>query len=106
MAATLPARSEISVEHTWDAASVFPSPGAWEEACQEVRAALPAVGRFAGRLGDAGTLLEFLSLSEDLQYRMGRIAVYATLGSAVDSADQDAAARGERARTLAAEVRA
>ena len=106
MAATLPARSEIPVEHTWDAASVFASPAAWAEACQEVRGALPAVARFAGRLGDAGALLEFLTLSEDLQYRLGRIAVYTTLGSAVDSADQEAAARAERARTLAAEVRA
>ena len=106
MAATLPARSEIPVEHTWDAASIFASPGAWEGACQEVRAALPAVDRFPGRLGDAGTLLEFLAVSEDLQYRLGLIVVYATLGSAVDSADQEAAARAERARTLASEVRA
>jgi oligoendopeptidase F len=107
MAPSLPARSEVAVEHTWDAASVFASPADWEAECDAVRGALPDLARFPGRLGEGpGVLLDFLALSEDLQYRLGRIAVYATLGSAVDSADQEAAARGERARTLAAEVRA
>jgi oligoendopeptidase F len=107
MAESLPARSEIPVEQTWDAASVFDSPAAWEAECEAVRGVLPQLDRFPGRLGeDAGALLDFLARSEDLQYRLGRIVVYATLGSAVDSADQAAGARAERARSLTSEVRA
>ena len=45
-----PPRSEIPVERTWDAASVFETPEAWAEALEALVGDLAKLEAFAGRL--------------------------------------------------------
>jgi oligoendopeptidase F len=98
---TVPLRSEIPLEHTWDTASVFPSVEAWEAAFQAVSEQLPTVGRFRGRLGDGPeTLADFLETAEQFILSASRVSLYARMGHNVDTGDQDAAARNDRARGL------
>ena len=107
MTAALPSRAEIPVEHTWDVESVFPDDAAWGAECERVQAALPELARFRGRLcGGPDALADFLAASDDVQERLGRIAMYATMRSAVDTADQAAAALADRSGALGARVQA
>lgn len=105
---TIPLRSDIALEDTWDATSVFPTDAAWEAAMAEVAEQLPTLERFHGHLGDSAALLaEWLQTMEELTSAIGKIFVYAALHSEVDTADQAGMAKRERAlgiysRTLGA----
>ncbi len=101
MSQTLPKRSEIAVEHTWDAYSVFPSDAAWETAVQEVQTRLKTIATYQGRLGTgAGVLADFLAELEQLYTLMGKVFTYAGMFYYVDTADPTAAAKSDRARGL------
>ncbi len=100
---TLPPRSEVPVEETWDLESVYATPADWEAACAELAAGLPALAAYRGRLAEGpATLLAFLERFQAAGVLMGKIMVYANNKSAVDSGDQAAAARAGQARTLMA----
>ena len=62
----LPARSEIVVEDTWRLEDIFASDDAWEKEFQEVKALIPHVKDFQGKLGESAG-----SLYEALQFQMG-----------------------------------
>jgi oligoendopeptidase F len=103
MAQTLPARSEIAAEHTWDAASVFADDSLWEAEIALVSERLPALSAFRGRLAEGpGTLADYLDLAEAVERSLGKIRVYATMFYAVDAGDQAAAAKRDREQGLAA----
>lgn len=94
----LPRREAIQPEHTWDAASVFPSDTAWEAEMATLGDGLPGLEAFAGRLGqDAATLAAWFARSEEAAGRIERAYVYATLFSEADTGDQEAKAKVDRA---------
>lgn len=98
---SLPTRSAIAPEHTWDACSIFPSDAAWEGESALIEAALPVLDRFRGHLGDSpATLADWLAASEDLVARADRTRIYALLFSETDATDQRAAAMYDRASGL------
>lgn len=100
---TLPLRSEIPVEQTWDLASVYATPADWEAACAELKAQLPELAAFRGRLAEGpATLLAFLEPMQAAGVLLGKIFIYASNGASVDTGDQVAAARAGQARTLMA----
>ncbi len=106
--ATLSKRGEITIEHTWDAASVFPSDETWEAEMAALAGELAGLDHFRGRLAEGPqTLAEWFATVEGLTARVGKCDVYASLFHNADTADQDAAAKNDRvmglwARTLAA----
>ena len=104
---TLPPRSEIPRAQTWDAESVFASPEAWSAEYERILAGLPDLEEFKGHLGDGpDQLADFMAAAEGALRSLSHILVYATMHSAVDSGDQVALARTDRARSLAARVSA
>jgi oligoendopeptidase F len=104
---TLPLRSEVPVEQTWDLASVYNTPADWEAACAELKAQLPVLAAFRGRLAEGpATLLAFLEPMQAAGVLMGKIMVYAFNGASVDTGDQTAAARAGQARSLMANLSA
>lgn len=103
----VPPRSAIAVEHTWDAASIFPTDDAWEAAFRGIVDGFPALEAFRGRLGDgAGTLADWFEAMQGAFRALWQVVVYATMGHSVDKTDQAAAARHDRARGLLARVTA
>lgn len=99
----LPPRDAVPVEETWDLESVYATPADWEAACAELTAELPALAAYRGRLAEGpAALLAYLERSQAAGVLMGKIMVYASNQSAVDSGDQAAAARAGQARTLMA----
>ena len=87
--ATLPQRSEVSVDDTWDLTELFPQDSAWESAFKEFEAKIPGYAQFQGKLADATRLAECLEFDSGLD-RMGeRLGTYAFLKSTEDQANQD-----------------
>ena len=100
---TLPSRSEVPLEQTWDLASVFSTSSDWEAACGQLTAMLPTLSAYQGHLGDnPQKLLEFIQLYQEAGTLMGKINVYASNAYAVDTHDQEAAARNGQGRSLMA----
>ncbi len=100
-------RSDIPVEFTWDTASIYPTPAAWEAAVDSLLADLPQMEQFRGRLAEGpATLAQCLKLNEDLTNRAQRMGMYAYLDYSVDTTSQDALARLGRARSVQSTLRA
>lgn len=98
MAKTVPQRSEVAQEYTWDTTNVFANDAAWEAEFARVAAELPKLGRFHGRLGeDPARLLEWLQSSEQLLNAASRVYFYASMFHNTNTADQDASAKYDRA---------
>lgn len=94
-------RDEIPMEHTWDLESIFATEEEWEEAVGQLQGRLKEIERFKGRLAEGpDTLVAFLKEAEETQRLLGKIFVYASLNYSVDTTDQAAAARNDRARAL------
>lgn len=105
MTQTVPHRSEIALEHTWDVASIFPSDEAWEAEIDRVMQHIPALLRFRGQLGEnPKTLADWLENREQVLRSLGKIRLYAFLSHTVDTTDQVAAAKHDRVRGLSAHV--
>jgi len=100
---TIPPRSAVTVERTWDAASVFATIGEWEAELEAVLAELPSVQALAGRLGEgASVTMEALGARDELTRRLGRVYSYAVVDYAVDTTDQSAIARYGRSQAAVA----
>lgn len=105
MAHRVPERAEIPVQFTWDAESVFPSEEAWEAAVDSVAARMDTLKAFRGRLADGPAVLaDYLELAEELLRTAGKVGVYARMFYAVNTADQVAQARTDRAMALASRL--
>lgn len=104
MATTLPERRDVPVEHTWDAASVFESDAAWEQAVADMTDRLSELAKFRGRLGEGPAVLaDWFDLFDELHGVIGKIGTYAMLRFTVDTSDQEAAAINDRTRSLLAQ---
>ena len=99
---TLPKRSEIPQQYTWNLESIYPTDAAWEEDFARVVGLLPEVRGFAGRLGESGeTLLQALQVRDRAYEVWGRLFVYANMRMHEDSANSTYQALADRATTLA-----
>ncbi len=102
---SLPLRSQVQKEHTWNAESVFPTLQAWEAEVDSIFADLPRLKKFQSRLGEgAGVLVDALQIYEDLNARTQRVVVYAGFTFSVDTTDATAAGLNSRANTLVGQL--
>lgn len=107
MIRSVPRRSEVPVEQTWDVYSVFSSDAAWETAVSQVNEQLPTLIAFQGHLADGPEkLADYFTAVETMFAPLMKVYVYAGLLYQVDNADQDAAAKNDRAGSLFAKVAA
>lgn len=101
---TLPPRSAIKPEHTWNAPSVFPDKAAWEAACQEVLRQVGELTAYKGRLNEAaGVLADYMDALDEAQRLLGKVYVYGAMSYSVDTTDQNAAAMNSRAMGIFAQ---
>jgi oligoendopeptidase F len=104
---SLPKRSDVPVEQTWDKSSVYASDAEWEVALREATCAIPNLGRFRGRLGESASItLDALRMRDEWQALIWRIRWYAAMQVKVDVTDQKAAAQHSQALELIARVEA
>ncbi len=75
---SLPSRSEIPVEETWRLEDIFPTDDAWEQEFQQVKAMIPKLGEYKGRLGQSPQVLyEALQYQDEVSMRLGKLYTYA-----------------------------
>ena len=105
MATTLPARSQVDRRFTWDRESVFSDEAGWEQAVETIVARLPDLAEFHGHLGDSpDALADWFDANESVHRLMGKVIVYTTMAYSVDTGNQAALARVDRARSVAAQL--
>lgn len=98
---TLPARIDVPLEQTWALETIFASPADWESGCNALEDLLPSLSAFQGRLHEGPqVLLKALKKLEEVTCLVGKVNVYASCASAVDTHDQAATARAGQAESL------
>jgi len=102
---SLPPRAGVDRRYTWDAESVFPEPADWEQAVETILSSLPDLGEFEGHLGDSPeSLADWFDANERAHRLLAKVVVYTTMSYSVDVGNQEAAARSDRARSVAAQL--
>ncbi len=105
MPKTVPPRSKVNKQYTWNAESVFPSDEAWEQEVEKIIADIPSVKNFQGRLGEsAATLLDAFKAYEALVARLSVANMYASFSNAVDTTNQHAAGMRDKASGMFGQV--
>ncbi len=104
MPAPLP-RSKVKKNQTWNSESVFSSVEEFDAAVASLLDSLEQVKKYQGHLGDGpDVFIEAMQVMDALAQRAMKIQVYATLSSAVDTADQAGAAMSGTAMSALAQM--
>ncbi|KOR95816.1 oligopeptidase PepB, partial [Geobacillus stearothermophilus ATCC 12980] len=102
---SLPLRSEIPVEETWRLEDIFPTDDAWEEEFKQVKALIPKLGEYKGRLGESPEVLyEALQYQDDVSMRLGKLYTYAHMRYDQDTTNSFYQGLDARAKSLYSEA--
>ncbi len=86
---TVPARSDVSIESTWNHESVFPSFDAWREEYQAALAALPEIEGYKGTLSQSPErLAEWFDFHQALARRVWTLFMYPVMWQACDGENE------------------
>ena len=98
-------RSKVKKNQTWNSDSVFASPAAFDAEVKSILESLPTIKKYQGHLGESPyTFMEAMSAIDALSERATKVRVYATMSSAVNTADQTGAALNSKASSALAQV--
>jgi oligoendopeptidase F len=101
MSLDLRSRQDIPEQYKWNPADVFASDEAWEVAITDLQSQMRELAAFQNRLASGpDTLLDCLNGREAAIRLVSKINIYAAMFYSVDTADQAAAAKQDRARSL------
>lgn len=82
----IPNRNEVSEELKWDLTRIFPNDDAWEKEYNNIANDIPGLTRLKGTLAKSGKdLYESISKMLDVERRLEKVYVYATMSSDVDT---------------------
>ncbi|WP_435196435.1 oligoendopeptidase F [Natronomonas sp. EA1] len=102
---SVPERSDIDEQYTWDLTDLFADDEAWETAFAAVSERLDELQAYEGQVtDDAGTLLELLELREELMRQVANVVAYARMRSDEDTTNQEYQALSARAQSLASDA--
>ncbi|MGI1804102.1 oligoendopeptidase F [Exiguobacterium sp. TDN 0502] len=98
-------RQDVDVTETWNLESIYATNEAWEEEFESIKAMLPLLVEYKGRLGQsAETLYEGLQLRDEVSRRLYKLYTYAHMRYDENTADSFYQAMNDRARTLASQI--
>ncbi|HLV37192.1 MAG TPA: oligoendopeptidase F [Spirillospora sp.] len=101
MAQSLPPRSAVPQEQTWNAESVYESPAAWETERQALEHDLTSLSQYPGTLSSGpAALADWLDTAEQLGRRMEKLYFYAAMSQAVETTNTKATAMVGQAGSL------
>jgi len=102
---SVPDRSEVDEEYTWDLESIYATDDDWEAAYEAVAERVADLEAYEGQVtDDAETLLEVLELRDELMREVSTVAAYARMRRDEDTTDQHYQALTARAQSLAADA--
>lgn len=97
-------RSEISDEFKWDLSAIYKDDDAWESDFNALKARLPEIKKFDGKLDDEDNILACLQLSDTLSMTAGELYVYAKQRQDEDAGNEKYQAMCDRAEVLSVEL--
>ncbi|GAB1804998.1 oligoendopeptidase F [Priestia megaterium] len=101
----VPSRSEIKVEDTWKLEDIFASDDAWEKEFEEVKALIPQMEKFKGKLGEsAQTLYDALQEQDELTMRVSKLYTYAHMRYDQDTTNSFYQGLNDRIKTLYTQI--
>ncbi|MDG2012683.1 MAG: oligoendopeptidase F, partial [Pirellulaceae bacterium] len=105
---SLPPRSEVKTEDTWDLSKLFANDEAWEAGLEALEARTPGYEDFRGKLGDGASFLaaclKYDSESERLAERLANYAYLKMVEDQTDSNYQRLMGRLQHVATRAGEA--
>jgi len=102
---TLPKRSELPLEQTWNLEPLFASEADWKAALEQATASTKELQPFAGRLSESGkTLLQALQTQDRLSLEASKVAMYASLQLSTDGANPQYSTMLSQARGMLAQL--
>ncbi len=82
---SLPKRSEVEKAKTWSVETVFANETEWRQALETLPASASEISKYAGRLGESGTVLfEALALRDRIFMEAYKISMYASLLASIE----------------------
>jgi oligoendopeptidase F len=104
-ARSVPVRSEVRLEDTWDLTPLYASPEAWEADFQLLLERFPKVVEFRGHVAEsAATLLEVLEFEKGIDQLVEKLGQYASLRTTEDSANNESLSREGKLESLLVRV--
>lgn len=98
-------RNDVNVEETWNLESIYETNEAWEEEFESIKAMLPLLVEYKGRLAQTDAILfEGLQLRDEVSRRLHKLYTYAHMRYDENTADSFYQAMNDRARTLASQI--
>ena len=102
---SVPERSDVAEEHTWDLTDLFADDEEWEATYAEVEERLEDLSAYEGQVvEDAETLQAVLELRESIMRDVANVAAYARMRRDEDTTDQRYQALTARAQSLSADA--
>ncbi|RZV11690.1 oligopeptidase F [Natrinema hispanicum] len=102
---SVPDRSEVDEDYTWDLESIYATDDDWEAAYEAVAERVADLDAYEGQTtDDAETLLEVLGLRDEIMREVSTVAAYARMRRDEDTTDQHYQALTARAQSLAADA--
>jgi oligoendopeptidase F len=102
---SVPERSDVAEEYTWDLTDLFADDEEWEATYAEVEERLEDLSAYEGRVTeDAETLQAVLELRESIMRDVANVAAYARMRRDEDTTDQGYQALTARAQSLSADA--
>lgn len=102
---TLPKREEIPVEDTWDLEAIYESDEKWEEEFKEIKALLPQMEEYKGKLSEsAERLYAGLQQQDEITKKLGKLFTYAHMRYDQDTTNSHYQGLNDRASNLATQV--
>ncbi|ARA97483.1 MULTISPECIES: oligoendopeptidase F [Geobacillus] len=102
---SLPSRSEIPVEETWRLEDIFPTDDVWEQEFQQVKAMIPKISEYKGRLGESPEVMyEALQYQDEVSMRLGKLYTYAHMRYDQDTTNSFYQGLDDRAKGLYSEA--
>lgn len=94
-------RAEVGIEYKWNAESVFADVAAWEAALEEVKAALPDLAAYKGRLSEGpGVLADYYDIYDKTARTAWKVIFYAMMETNCDATNPEFVAMSDRARGM------
>lgn len=86
-------REDVPKEQTWNAESVFETQAEWQTEFEAIKAELPKLSDYEGKLGDYPDILaNYWEFSSQVRRRLMKVYFFAAMRSAVDSNDAESKA--------------
>ena len=102
---SVPARSDVSKEYTWELEDIFASDDDWEAAYESVEGRIEELRTYEGQITEsAEALLSVLETREEVMREVANVAAYARMRRDEDTRDGKYQALAARAQSLAADA--